>query len=312
MTVKPEATVHVWLPAWSAVDSTHPLREFLVRADRLADGRAGYLSGLGDYFSNADGSPITDHLPAAAITREYVAGDAGSRTWLSADPAWVQPEMNGARLLACGQLRLTMAEATAFADSLRASFDEAGMALEVSTPDRWHLRLPSNISLPTFAAPEQALGEDLSQHIPQGAEGRRWRVLLNDIQVLLHQHPLNAERRARGLAPVNSVWLWGGGSLPAPPRSELVGVVSDDLLLMAMASQAGLKALPRTPETMGAASNGWLIDLQDLPISEIESRWWPILQPLLQTMPVRLHFASAERWQSRPWHRWRVWRRPRR
>jgi hypothetical protein len=311
VTTKLDATVHLWLPTLSAMDSMHPLREFLRRADRLADGRASYLGGLGDYFRNTDGSPITDHLPAAAITREYVAGNAGAHAWLSADPAWVQPEMNGARLLACGQLQLTMAEANAFADTLRASFDDAGMALDVSTPDRWHLRLPSGTLLPTFAAPEQALGEDLSQHIPQGPEGRRWRVLLNDIQVLLHQHPLNAERRARGLAPVNSVWLWGGGSLPTAPRSELAGVVSDDLLLTAMAKQAGLKAVPRTSETIAAATKGWLIDLQDLPISEIESQWWPILQPLLQKQSVRLHFASAERWQSRPWHRWRVWRRAR-
>src|SRR3546814_1479129 len=53
------------------------------------------------------------------------------------------------------------------------------MQLEISTPDRWHLRLPPDTPLPDFAAPEQALGEDLAQHLPQGAQGRRWRVHLS-------------------------------------------------------------------------------------------------------------------------------------
>jgi hypothetical protein len=304
MSAKLQPMLHVWLPAMSHVELVRPLHELLIRADRRIDGRAGYLTGLGDYFQGAG-----IDLPAAALTREYLSGDAVGHTWLSADPAWVQPDMNGVRLLACGQLQLGMAEAQALAAPLRPVFDEAGMQLEISTPDRWHLRMLPNSALPVFAAPEQALGEDLSQHLPQGPDARRWRVLLNEIQVLLHQHPLNAERRARGLAPINSLWLWGGGNLPARLQSTLQGVISDDLLLNALATQAGVKTLTRTPDAIAAAAPGWLIDLQDLPAGEIESRWWPILQPLLRRQMVCLHFASAERWQCKSWHRWRVWRR---
>jgi len=295
--------LHLWLPALAHFEPDHPLRKWLARADRLTDGNAGYLGGLGDYFQGVDAG-----LPAAAITREFLAGDAADATWLSADPAWVQPDMNGVRLLACGQLQLSMDDARALAEPLKPIFDEAGLQLEISTPDRWHLKLPANTSLPSFAAPEQALGEDLSQHLPQGAEGRRWRLLLNEIQVLLHQHPLNAQRHARGLAPVNSLWLWGGGSLPGPLKSPLHGVISDDLLLRALARCADIAQQARTPETVAAASPGWLIDLQDLPASEIASHWWPTLQSLLSRQSTVLHFASAERWQRKPRHHWRIWR----
>lgn len=303
MSAKPEQSLQLWLPALAHFEPDHPLREWLARADRLSDGHAGYLGGLNDYFQGIDAN-----LPAAAITREFLAGDATDATWLSADPAWVQPDMNGVRLLACGQLQLGMDEAQSFAAPLRPIFDEAGIQLEISTPDRWHLKLPVNTSLPSFAAPEQALGEDLSQHLPQGAEGRCWRVLLNEIQVLLHQHPLNAQRRARGLAPVNSLWLWGGGSLPGPLKSHLHGLISDDLLLRALAARADAVQQPRTSESVAKAATGWLIDLQDLPTSEIASHWWPTLQPLLSRQSVVLHFASAERFRRKPWHRWRIWR----
>lgn len=309
MNATPESTLHVWLPALPAAGQRGPLALALRRANRMADGRPGYLNGLGDYFNGADGVAVDSTLPAAAITRQHLAQDADGYAWLSADPAWVQPEMTGARLLACGHMQLTHEEAEAFADALRPALDDAGMELHLSTPDRWHLRLPPDTRLPQLAAPEQALGENLSEHLPAGAEGRPWRILLNDIQVLLHQHPLNSARQNRGVAPLNSLWLWGGGTLPPRFRSGLKGVISDDLLLTALAVQAGVNARPRTPAAIAAASRGWLIDLQDLPFSEIESRWWPLIAPLLAQQPVRLHFASAERWQSQPWHRWRVWRR---
>ncbi|OOG41335.1 phosphoglycerate mutase [Rhodanobacter sp. C05] len=303
MSARPEQSLQLWLPALAHFEPDHPLRRWLARADRLSGGHAGYLDGLGDYFHGIDAS-----LPAAAITREFLAGDAADATWLSADPAWVQPDMNGVRLLACGQLQLSMDDAQALAEPLKPVFDEAGLQLEISTPDRWHLKLPANTALPSFAAPEQALGEDLSQHLPSGAEGRRWRVLLNEIQVLLHQHPLNTQRREQGLAPVNSLWLWGGGSLPGPLKSSLHGVISNDLLLCALARRADMAQQARTPETVAAATAGWLIDLQDLPASEIAADWWPALRLLLGRQSSVLHFASAERWQHKPWHRWRIWR----
>lgn len=300
---KPERSLQLWLPALAHVEPGHPLREWLPRADRLPDGGVGYLGGLGEHFPGVDTG-----VPAAAITREFLAGDAGDDTWLSADPAWVQPDMNGVRLLACGRMNLDMDEAQALAEPLRPVFGEAGMQLELSTSDHWHLRLPADAPLPGFAAPEQALGEDLAQHLPQGPEGRRWRVLLNDIQVLLHQHPLNARRQAHGQLPVNSLWLWGGGRLPPPSASELADVVSDDLLLRALAARAGLAWQARTPDAIAAAAAGGLIDLQDLPAGELASRWWPALQPLLERRAVVLHFAGGERWRHKPRHRWRLWR----
>jgi hypothetical protein len=303
MTAQQDKTLHLWLPARQTFDPGHPLLERLRRADRLGDGATGYLEGLGECFTGVDAQ-----LPAAAITREFLVGDAADTCWLSADPAWVQPDMTGARLLACGQLQLDMAEAQALAEPLQPVFAEAGMQLLVSTPDHWHVQLPHDLALPRFDAPEQAMGEDLSQHLPPGAEGRQWRILLNEIQVLLHQHPLNAQRRGRGLAPVNSLWLWGGGCLPKAMRGKLDGVISDDLLLCALAARTNVLHLPRTAETVSSASSGWLVDLQDLPATEIASTWWPSLQPLFERHPLQLHFGSGERWLHRPWHRWRFWR----
>jgi len=282
-----------WLPALSRFDAASPWRNCIARADRLPPGPVGYLDGLAGYF-HADGG-----LPAAALTRDYLHGDAGDALWLSADPAWVQPDLTGVRLLACGRLGLSMDEAQALAAPLKPLFGDAGMLLAASP-------------LPAFAAPEQAMGEDLFEHLPQGIEGRRWRILLNEVQVLLHQHPLNAERRERGLPPINSVWLWGGGKRPAYVRSEVAGVIGDDLLLRALASRAGAAVHARDVDAIAAVQAGWLIDLQDLPANELDASWWMAVQTAIAKQPMRLTFASGERWLYKPWHRLRFWRGTRR
>lgn len=294
----------LWLPALYRFTPAHPLLQLLARSDRMPDGPRGYLDGLQQRFGFA-----SRPLPAAALTRQRLAGDAGDRVWLSSDPCWVQAEINGARLLACGQMGLDQAAAEALAQPLRPIFGDAGMQLEVSSPDRWHLRLPAGSPVPDFAAPEQALGEDLFQHLPQGSEGRRWRVLINEVQVLLHQHPLNADRRNHGLPPVNSLWLWGGGTLPHSVSSGWQSVVGDDLLLDALAQAAGMPRQSRTAAHVVDAAPGTLVDLQDLPVAELEQDWWPVLAELVRRRPLVFAFASGERWLHKPMHRLRFWRR---
>lgn len=295
--------LHVWLPARARFAPPHPLHRLMAKADWLAPGPVGYLTGLSTWFDT------TQPLPAGALTRELHAGDAGDASWLCADPAWVEPDLTGARLLACGRMGLSAAEAESLAGSLVPLLEEQGMTLLPTSPDRWHLRLPSGWSAPSLPAPEQALGDNLLVHLPQGAEGRPWRILQNELQVLLHQHPLNARRRAAGQPPVNSLWLWGAGVLPAQVCTTLAGVCSDDPLLQALAARAGCARRPRSETEHPELGPGWLLDLQDLGADVIGDRWWPAIDALARRQPVRLVFASGERAEHRPWHHWRFWRR---
>lgn len=294
--------IDLWLPDLSRFAPGHPVLSLLARADRLGDGPRGYLDGAAQRFG------IDGAVPAGALTRQFMASDAGDASWLCADPAWVQPDLNGARLLAFGRMQLSAEDAEALAQPLRPVFEEAGMTLQLSSPEHWHVRLPDGVPLPAFAAPEQALGEDLYHHLPQGAEGRRWRILLNDVQVILHQHAINATRRDRGLPPVNHLWLWGGGRLPSNLSTRLKRVVSDDVLLGALAQRAGAAHASRTLDTVAAATPDTLVDLQDLPAQDIGATWFPAIASLAQRQAVRLSLSSGERWLHRPWHRLRFWR----
>jgi hypothetical protein len=209
--------------------------------------------------------------PWAAITRAHDAGDVRQDVWLRADPAHVRADIAGARLLAVGGIGLSAGESDALRRSLAPLFGDHGFEFSAAHPERWYLRLPQGATPPAFSAPWQALGEDVRAHLPQGAAGARWRRLMNECQVQLHAHPVNAARAAAGRVVANSLWLWGGGTAPSRVGAEVDAVASDDPLLAALAAAAGI---PLVTAASDAAQGRTLLDLRALrDVGALESQW---------------------------------------
>ncbi len=249
--------------------------------------------------------------PVAAITRAFDANDANLGAWLRADPAFVRPDLNGARLLACGDaLQLTQADADALLSVLRPLFGDSGMPIDAPRPARWYLRLPREAKLPSMASPDEALGADLFDHLPEGPEGRRWRALLSEAQVALHQHPLNAQRQAAGKPPVNSLWFWGGGVPPDHVTTSHALVQSNEVTLRALAKAAKIDGIDLTGK-LGLAG---LVDLRAVrDLRELDTHWFaPALQRLRMGAMTSLHLDCEDGAQftlARN-QRWRFWRKP--
>src|SRR5690606_36635745 len=125
----------------------------LGRADRAAGGRDGRRAQLRRHFHLTP-----DHWPMAALVRQMDAGDAAGSAWLRADPSYVRPDINGARLLAIGaSLALDDEDRAAFLPALRPLFGDAGFPIDAPHPSRWYLRLPQGAKVPPFAEPDDAL-----------------------------------------------------------------------------------------------------------------------------------------------------------
>ena len=259
--------------------------------------------------------------PVAALTRQRDAGDAAGSMWLRADPAWVRPDISGARLFACGEgLQPTPEDCDALLPALRPLFGDAGFQLDAPAPARGYLQLPPGSKLPAFADPSDALGADVFEFLPADADGdaalgRRWRSLLNEAQVVLHNHPWNARRAAAGKPPINSLWFWGGGALPDRVHGGFGQAETDDVLLAALAASAGCTTGESgsrfSPENSNADR---LIDLRghrDLPVT---SRDW--LLPAIAALnhhrisELRLDFPDVAGLRLQPRQRWRLWRKP--
>jgi hypothetical protein len=111
------------------------------------------------------------------------------------------------------ELGLSEPESRAFLDTLRPWFEEDGWQIEWRTPTRWLVSHPDLDGLPC-ASLDRVIGRNVDLWLAADPRARRIRRLQNEVQMLLHAHPLNEEREARGALAVNSFWLDGCGPVP--------------------------------------------------------------------------------------------------
>lgn len=220
----------------------------------------------------------------------------------------VVPDMHGARLMGHGDtLRPDLADVMHLLPALQPLFVGYGFVLDAPVPSRWYLRLPPGTTLPAFAEPHEVLGDDLFAHLPEGDAGRRWRALLTEAQVVLHQHEWNQQRVADGKRAINSLWFWGGGELPERVTTAHAQVRSRDALLQALAKAAGLQA--DGEQTVDA-----LVDLRQL--RSLEQLGNEAIRPLLAAIArgelkrLVLDFEDGARVEIDKTQRWRFWKKP--
>lgn len=260
--------------------------------------------------------PDGEGWPLAAWSRQAVCGDAADALWLRADPAWMAVDINGVRLLGVGErLHLEQAEADALAATLVPLFAESGLVFDWPQPSAAWLRLPPATrpeDLPRFADPDAALGDDVFEHTDTAATARPWRLLAGEVQMRLHQHPVNQARVARGLPPVNALWFWGAGKLPpTPPVSGYAAIHSEDSRVAALAQAEGVAQewLPQFAVPTGGAA---LFDLSRLRDAKMLQQAWllPALAALGrgQLASLVVDEAGGHVLHLRRWQRLRVWR----
>ncbi len=187
---------------------------------------------------------IAGPVPAAALAL-LGEGREAPGAWLRADPVHVRAAQDRLTLHAAGALGMAAPEAEALAATLAAHFAPDGIALHAVARERWYARVPA-ADVPETTPLDAALGRDLFGLLPRGGGRINWRSALTEAQMLLSTHPVNAEREARGLPAVNSVWFWGGGELPARVEHRYAEVHADDVFARGLgrASGASVHALP--------------------------------------------------------------------
>lgn len=75
-----------------------------------------------------------------------------------------------------------------------------------------HCMVWENGQVLELVPPHDVLTQVIGQHLPEDPILRRMQERSYEI---LKNHPLNLERKAKGLNPANSFWFWGAGTRPA-------------------------------------------------------------------------------------------------
>tara|TARA_B100000686_G_scaffold352262_1_gene453650 strand:+ start:4075 stop:5277 length:1203 start_codon:yes stop_codon:yes gene_type:complete len=97
--------------------------------------------------------------------------------------------------------------------------------------------------------PDDLIGEGVRDRMPSGPLAKKLVLVMNQAQIILHNHHFNRKRREEGMDPINSVWFWGNGDKPSLPSftekyTFNAGVVTASSLLRGMAMNAGMKVVP--------------------------------------------------------------------
>jgi len=177
--------------------------------------------------------------PVAPYTLLADGGKPEGHFWMRADPVHLSLTRNGLALAEGAGLEISREEAEALVETLNRHFGPALLFYPMQ-PARWYARVQASDVQTT--APSAACKGAVSDHLPSGPDAMRFHALMNEAQMLLHEHPVNAAREARGTPALNSVWLWGGGVLAGGNSTSITAVVGNDPLARGLALAAGLPA----------------------------------------------------------------------
>lgn len=169
------------------------------------------------------------NIPVAALTH---VNDRRTRKksdyyWLRTDPVTMWADMARVFMTSYGFADLNPFERNELESCIRGVLEEEGIDLHSDHPERWCIALNEPLEF-QFTPLDNALGMDVADALPDHPEARYWRRVLNEIQIALHNCPVNVRRRQNGQQEVNSVWFWGGGFIPEAAPHDLFDTVYSD------------------------------------------------------------------------------------
>lgn len=108
-----------------------------------------------------------------------------------------------------------------------------------------------------FMRPHDILGKRIGDYLPKRENGGgEFYDLMRESFDILNHHPVNEARRARGLKPANSAWLWSPGKKPQLPNfSERWGLRGAVISAVDLIKGIGLCAGMRSIDVDGATGN---------------------------------------------------------
>lgn len=129
-------------------------------------------------------------------------------------------------------------ELAGLATTFNSLFGAEGWSLELMPQGRTYLRCPGPLDVITTELDAMS-GQPVFDHMPSGSDAARLKQLMNESQMLFHTHPVNRAREEVARPLINSLWLWGGGMLPAKAGASPMRVFSDLPLVRGLAAWAG-------------------------------------------------------------------------
>ena len=231
---------------------------------------------------------LNDEIPDSASAETEFASNRGV---IRADPIFLKADRDSARLIPAEQLALSEADADALLKTINDFVSADGLTFFKRSASQWYMSGMQAEALESYP-PSFLANRNASSFLPGGESMAPWRRLMTELQMLLHSHPLNLQRETAGLMPVNSIWFWGGGDLPAKRSSSVdVSIFADHEQAADMARYHDVPCLP-------------LAQLTGTQLEELDSTQTIILDTSLVGAWLNADGAQLEQSLARINHQW--------
>jgi hypothetical protein len=199
------------------------------------------LEAVSAYCVTGDAEAVHKWPPGpTGYLQEFAAAPAAA---LRADPVHLSPRSDHLVMAAARFPDMSDREAAALAGDLGRGLSGSGASLHRGSSGSWYLLTDPALDPALWGrwwAPEEVAGQHILEFMPGGPGCGRLNGWVTEIQMMLHDHPVNLRRAEAGLMPVNSIWPWGwptGEARSEPPqiRSELLAADAYTLGLQKLA-----------------------------------------------------------------------------
>lgn len=166
----------------------------------------------------------------AALRMWGQTGDRPANWIVAADPIYLEPRLDHLCLHALRRIGVEPAQMRVLFDYLQTTLGEErkfGFTRLGSYGYISAKRPIASATMPAYVVDQQKPDDFL----PAGEGAAEQRNLVSEIEMALHDHEVNLKREADGQLPVNSLWLWGGGTAPGQVTRSQPPLFSDDGLL---------------------------------------------------------------------------------
>ena len=218
----------------------------LARLLARGDGQHRAAGSAAHWLCDTFGVERQDDWPLAPFAWLGEGGAPGDQYWWQVMPVHIAVGRASAVTTPATQFPVTPAEAESLCAALNQHFRPL-IAFNSARPSLWYAR---------------ARAADASKVLA------RWATSETELQMLLHEHPVNAEREARGEPTLNSLQLFNGGVHVNPQNEPFDAVYSDLPAARGLAAAAGFP-LPARMMTVLANARAYALVALAPPIPAI-------------------------------------------
>jgi hypothetical protein len=262
----------------ASLPSNSALSRLLAKGKVTQVGMALEALACQQFGLNQDGD-----FPIAAMSASVDGLDVGEAYWLRAAPVHFEMQRDCFSLSEPAPLSVKPEHARLMIASLNQHFAQDGLDFYIGQSGAWYLRADKTAQITTTLS-SVAMDKNVHHFMPQGIDSAKWKAILNEVQMLLHEHPVNEVRETNRELAVNSIWLSGGGVTPPFERfsNNVHLIVADEVLNQGLAKWANIpnQSVPKSLDEV-LQKNAQHIRLELPQTSHLDCTWF---EPLFSAL----------------------------